>query len=254
MGRVQIDVMFRSVSLTLSHYSFINYQLHEMGHVLGFGTLWDINGFTNSGTPPCSYVDSSKAYEEWKALSGCSSSIPVEQGGGSGTQCSHWDDNCFVDELMTGFSSGAMPISRVTVASMEDMGYEVDYSAADPFTAADLGPSCKCNNLEAGKTLRLEGSSMISSQSQAGTQDKNATVMERPTIAGTKQLGSGRRRKLSDVGRTHAFEYGEMLLLERKMKRKNIVQENDSVLYVGDRIVVVLYEEEGELYGVEVRG
>jgi hypothetical protein len=213
-----------------------------MGHVLGFGTLWEINGFTNSVNPPCSYSESSRANAEWQTLSGCTSAVPMEQTGGSGTQCSHWSDECFVDELMTGFSSGAMPISRVTIGSMEDMGYEVDYSAADPFTAADLSPTCQCSNLEAA----LQGDDTFKS--------KNATITTRPAVTGTKQLGGGRRRKLSDVGRTKAFEYGEMLLLERKIKRKSIVQENDSVLYVGDRIVVVLYEEEGHLYGVEVRG
>lgn len=238
-------------SVTYIFDLFSHLQLHEMGHVLGFGTLWDINGFTNSGSPPCNYIDNSKANAEWQALSGCTTSIPVEQGGGQGTQCSHWSDDCFVDELMTGFSSGAMPISRVTIGSLEDMGYEVDYSAADPFTAADLSPSCTCTNLEEGATLKLDDSSKISSQSLVANQ---TAIMQRPAIQNTKQLGKGRRRKLSDTGRTKAFEYGEMLLLERKIKRKNIiVQENDSLLYVGDRIVTVLYEEEGELYGVEVR-
>lgn len=227
-----------------------------MGHVLGFGTLWEINGFSNSAQPPCSYNADSKAQEEWQALSGCTTSIPLEQGGGAGTQCSHWDDRCFVDELMTGFSSGSLPISRVTVGSMEDMGYEVDYSAADPFTAADLGPSCRCNAVQAGETLRLDDSSKITSQSLTGGQDESSTqILQRASIGETKQLGrGGRRRKLSDVGRTKAFEYGELILLERKIKRKSIAEENDSVIYVGDQIVVVLYEEDGELYGVEVRG
>ena len=36
---------------------------------------------------------------------------------------------------MTGFlNDGVNPLSRVTIARFEDMGYEVDYGAADPYT------------------------------------------------------------------------------------------------------------------------
>ena len=40
----------------------------------------------------------------------------------------------FGDELLTGFISGGVrPLSRLSIASFEDIGYEVDYSGADPF-------------------------------------------------------------------------------------------------------------------------
>jgi hypothetical protein len=40
----------------------------------------------------------------------------------------------FGNELMTGFLSGTtQPLSRMTVASLADLGYKVDFSAADPF-------------------------------------------------------------------------------------------------------------------------
>lgn len=48
---------------------------------------------------------------------------------------------------MTGFNTGGLPISRVTVASLDDLGYTVSYAAADPFPASALGP-CRCNNIE----------------------------------------------------------------------------------------------------------
>jgi hypothetical protein len=34
---------------------------------------------------------------------------------------------------MTGYANGDMPISRVTVGALEDLGYRVDYSQADTF-------------------------------------------------------------------------------------------------------------------------
>uniref|UniRef100_A0AAN0NKG4 Uncharacterized protein n=1 Tax=Yoonia rhodophyticola TaxID=3137370 RepID=A0AAN0NKG4_9RHOB len=40
----------------------------------------------------------------------------------------------FGDELLTGFLSGQdRPLSRMSIAAFEDLGYEVDYSTADPF-------------------------------------------------------------------------------------------------------------------------
>ena len=41
----------------------------------------------------------------------------------------------FGSELMTGYISGVPdPLSTVTVGALQDMGYTVNYSAADPFT------------------------------------------------------------------------------------------------------------------------
>lgn len=52
-----------------------------------------------------------------------------------------WDNACLRDELMTGFlREGATPIlSRITIGSLLDLGYEVDFSEADPFDLFDLG-------------------------------------------------------------------------------------------------------------------
>ena len=43
----------------------------------------------------------------------------------------------FDTELMTGYAERrgvAMPISRMTVGALEDLGYSVNYAAADPYT------------------------------------------------------------------------------------------------------------------------
>ena len=50
-------------------------------------------------------------------------------------------------ELMTPLISGNNQLSRITIGSLEDLGYTVDYTKADPYTTADLGtaPGCICN-------------------------------------------------------------------------------------------------------------
>lgn len=108
--------------------------LHEMGHVLGLGTLWDnqglVSGFNYTGT---------NALNEYRTLTGNpgAAAIPVEQDGGPGTAGGHWDDETFDNELMTGYLGGSRPgnpISRMTIGSLQDLGYQVNYALADPYT------------------------------------------------------------------------------------------------------------------------
>lgn len=51
---------------------------------------------------------------------------------GVGSRDSHWRESVFGNELMSPFISGSNnPISRVTVASLADLGYTVNMNAAD---------------------------------------------------------------------------------------------------------------------------
>src|SRR5205814_4913622 len=62
-------------------------------------------------------------------------SVPVENSGGSGTRDSHWRESVFGNELMTGWvgPGTALPLSRVTIASLADLGYQVNLNAADAY-------------------------------------------------------------------------------------------------------------------------
>ena len=112
--------------------------LHEMGHVLGIGTLWGVKNLldvTDAANPL--YVGTN-GLREYRTLAGSASAtgVPVENTGGSGTAGSHWRDSVFRTELMTGYAEPAgvaMPISRITVGSLQDLGYTVNYAAADPY-------------------------------------------------------------------------------------------------------------------------
>ena len=60
--------------------------------------------------------------------------MPLETGGGSGTALVHWSEATFGTELMTGFTNG-LPgqLSILTIGSLQDLGYTVNYGAADPY-------------------------------------------------------------------------------------------------------------------------
>jgi len=53
---------------------------------------------------------------------------------------------------MTPFVGFDNPLSRVTLAAIEDIGYEVNYDAADDYTKDDLGPTCRCDRRLTGET------------------------------------------------------------------------------------------------------
>lgn len=108
---------------------------HEMGHILGFGTLWG-GDLTSGLTTDSSSFTGQAAVEEYRAIGGVGN-VPLETTGGDGTRDSHWAENVFDREVMTGFieqTGTFMPLSRVTIASMADLGYTVDLTAADSFS------------------------------------------------------------------------------------------------------------------------
>lgn len=107
---------------------------HEIGHVLGFGVVWDDLIEDAGGEDP--RFTGSEAVEAFQDLGG-GGNVPVENQGGGGTAESHWRESVFGAEVMTGFAEPAgtaQPLSTVTIASMVDIGYEVDFSEADPFS------------------------------------------------------------------------------------------------------------------------
>jgi hypothetical protein len=117
--------------------------LHEMGHVLGFGTIWTDKNLLadpslSGGTDP--HFTGPQAITAFNAVGGSNyqggAKVPVEDTGGAGTADAHWRESVFGNELMTGFVDPTDPLSRVTVASMADLGYTVNIAGADPYTLA----------------------------------------------------------------------------------------------------------------------
>jgi hypothetical protein len=114
---------------------FFDITLHEMLHTVGFGTVWSyFDGLV---------VDDMFMGDDATAVYG--SPIPIEQDGGSGTAGSHWDEETFQDELMTGYIGywdaetetydSTNELSYMTIASLGDLGYDVigPTTYSDPF-------------------------------------------------------------------------------------------------------------------------
>ena len=113
---------------------------HEMGHVIGIGTIWGKKRLLRgAGTNDPTFVGKT-ASREYAALKGVASApVPVANTGGGGTRDAHWRESVFANELMSGFiSSRGNPISRVTVGSLQDVGYVVNLDASEPYDLPSL--------------------------------------------------------------------------------------------------------------------
>ena len=148
-----------------------------------------------------------------------------------GSNCVHWAEGCFLNEVMTSAANTNLPVSRLTLAGLEDLGYEVDYSQAESFTMADLNPSCVCNN-RLRRTL-IDGDDTLSF---AEASDSNST--------------GNRRRKLSIAGNQYATEYGQSILAKNR-EQISLLPESD-IPDIGGDVVYVIYLEEDTVYSVLV--
>jgi hypothetical protein len=108
---------------------------HELAHALGFGTVWNLKGLiTGSGGRDPQFVGA-KAVAEFAALVGRSATgVPVENNGPAGTANRHWRETVFGEEMMSSYLPTAdNPLSRLTLASMADLGYVIDISASEQY-------------------------------------------------------------------------------------------------------------------------
>jgi hypothetical protein len=116
--------------------------LHEMGHVLGIGSMWSQVGLLQNaspvgGPPVDTYFSGASGIVGFDAIGGTTytggQKVPVENQFGSGTINAHWRESVLANELMTGFIGSTNPLSVLTVRSLEDLGYTVNIAGADPF-------------------------------------------------------------------------------------------------------------------------
>ncbi len=132
---------------------------HEMGHVLGIGTLWAMKDLiSGSGTqnPVFTGAAARTAYGQLKNTG--PQDVPVENEGGPGTAEGHWREVIFRNELMSGFvAAPGNPMSKVTVASLQDLGYDVNLAAAEPFQLPNLLDLAEAGMLEEPAGFDLAG-------------------------------------------------------------------------------------------------
>jgi hypothetical protein len=132
-----IDILFINGTLD-------NLILHELGHSLGFGTLWQLNGVLNAGGDEFIGTNATVA---WQSEFGQTGTPDVETEGGPGTAGGHWNENLdgsgltgitdslgrdMRDELMTGWLNPNSFISELTLASFRDIGFTTANATAVP--------------------------------------------------------------------------------------------------------------------------
>lgn len=127
------------VDLLVARGQFEKVVLHEIGHVLGIGTIWNFQrALLNTSVSNDPYYVGSVARAQFAAINTVTYSgnpVPVENTGGTGTVNSHWRTSVMQRELMQGFANNQVqPLSRITVGSLQDLGYTVNLAAADPFS------------------------------------------------------------------------------------------------------------------------
>lgn len=114
--------------------------IHEMGHVLGVGTLWRYHDLVADRGLTDPYFTGAAARAAFVLAGGSAYgglSIPVENTGGSGTRDSHWRESVFNAEVMTGFAEAPgvrSPLSLMTIGSLEDVGYDITIWGDDSYT------------------------------------------------------------------------------------------------------------------------
>lgn len=133
--------------------------LHEMLHVVGFGTIWDSATkklLTGEGGQDPRFIGegAKQGCTATLKFTDCGNGVPVESCAGisqcgTGTRDSHWRESTFGNELMTGFLNPLpMPLSAMSIRSLGDLGYTVNVGLADPYPssisairAADSAPT-----------------------------------------------------------------------------------------------------------------
>lgn len=152
---------------------------HEIGHVLGFGTLWTRAGLLNGAGTADPQFSGAAAIAQYRMLGGTAAGVPVENTGSEGTRDGHWRESVFGSELMTGYvSRGTNPLSAMSAASMRDMGY----------TATTAGSSTFSLGMAVQSEAALEG----------GIDVRNRERMLRPRFEIDRD---GRRARLPDPSR-----------------------------------------------------
>jgi hypothetical protein len=105
---------------------------HEIGHILGIGTLWVDNGLYTNGSGRYTGAFGLAAYRS--EFDASATFVPVELDGGPGTANGHWDELAPVvdaagrpltEELMTGYLGTNPYLSQTTIQSLRDLGFVV---------------------------------------------------------------------------------------------------------------------------------
>jgi len=130
-GETTINSVWEAFSTMQNNLSYFKrIMIHEIAHILGIGTLWNVGNLrlTNNGASPYS----ANTYAGWSygEMLGTGGQVAVPVSG------AHWDEWTFGNESMTPsideFQS-TFPTSTLTIAGLRDLGWNVNFGAAESF-------------------------------------------------------------------------------------------------------------------------
>ena len=134
LGTIQINWRFYP---TLSDGKLDDLLMHEVGHVLGIGTVWRSASFAGLVVGDTNAVDpifvGPNALAAFQRLGGSARftgrTVPVEL-----KVLGHWRQEPFDGELMSpSLVTATQPLSAVTVASLRDIGWNIESEAYEEF-------------------------------------------------------------------------------------------------------------------------
>ena len=121
------------MAFQLSYADLLNTGLHEVGHVLGFGTVWGELGLIRDHSSDDPNVDTHfngplaiAAFDDAGGTGYTGAKVPVKKMDGA-----HWRGSVLRGEVMTPWDGETL--SAITVQSFADLGYGVDVSQADAY-------------------------------------------------------------------------------------------------------------------------
>ena len=106
-----------------------NLALHEMGHVLGIGTIWDDFIQNPSGDPHFTGPLAIAAFNAAGGQDYAGAKVPVEH-----AILGHWRAPVLEGELMVGADGSGSALSAITIQALADLGWVVDVTQADAYT------------------------------------------------------------------------------------------------------------------------
>jgi hypothetical protein len=139
------------------------------------------------------------------------------------------------NEVLT-FTLGEKKISRITLGALEDMGYVVNYTAADPYGPSDIGTCAGCNdnrNLK-GRSSHDDDAVKSSTSSSTSSSCYSGKIYDNVVRRG--------RQMLRDVHDYH---------MKQGLPSKHTSGE---IVFTGHQSITVMYElEDGTLCSTVVK-
>lgn len=134
-------------------------------------------------------------------------------------------------------------VSRMTVGSLEDLGYAVNYDLASQ--TIEVSDECKCpSNIRQRRTKEERTSSFLDEYFPAHGDTRQ--ILD-------SQEGRGGRRQLSAAMKDQAITHGRKILYSKRRHLETLNLPND-VKYVGDKVVAVtVRDHDGSVHSVVVR-